>query len=142
MYKKVYQTLDEEYDDELSFIKIFNVGKKFLVNRVHGYIQSKIVYYLMNVTVGRGRTIYLSRHGESEYNQLGKIGGDSNLSKNGRQYAKEIGNYINQTIIYPYKQDKSKIKPKIWVSELKRTHQTASLIDYPVSSWKSLNEID
>jgi len=69
---------------DLSFIKVINVGQRFLVNRVQDYIQSKIVYYLMNIHV-QPRTIYLCRHGESEYNLLGKIGGDSGLSPRGKQ---------------------------------------------------------
>lgn len=69
---------------DLSFIKVINVGQRFLVNRVQDYIQSKIVYYLMNIHV-QPRTIYLCRHGESEYNLVGKIGGDSGLSPRGKQ---------------------------------------------------------
>lgn len=69
---------------DLSFIKVINVGQRFLVNRVQDYIQSKIVYYLMNIHVCP-RTIYLCRHGESEFNLLGKIGGDSGLSVRGKQ---------------------------------------------------------
>jgi len=33
------------------------------------------------------RKIWLTRHGESQYNQLALIGGDSSLSTNGEQYA-------------------------------------------------------
>lgn len=69
---------------DLSFIKVINVGQRFLVNRVQDYIQSKIVYYLMNIHV-QPRTIYLCRHGESEFNLSGKIGGDSGLSVRGKQ---------------------------------------------------------
>ncbi|XP_038946271.1 6-phosphofructo-2-kinase/fructose-2,6-bisphosphatase 2 isoform X11 [Rattus norvegicus] len=84
-YKVTYQPLDpDNYDKDLSFIKVMNVGQRFLVNRVQDYIQSKIVYYLMNIHV-HPRTIYLCRHGESEFNLLGKIGGDSGLSLRGKQ---------------------------------------------------------
>lgn len=38
----------------------------------------------MNIHV-QPRTIYLCRHGESEYNLVGKIGGDSGLSPRGKQ---------------------------------------------------------
>lgn len=68
---------------DLSFIKVINVGQRFLVNRVQDYIQSKIVYYLMNIHV-QPRTIYLCRHGESEFNLLGRIGGDAGLSVRGK----------------------------------------------------------
>ena len=38
--------------------------------------------------------IYLSRHGQSEYNLENKIGGDSNLSKDGELYSKKLEEYI------------------------------------------------
>lgn len=61
-----------------------NVGRRFLVNRVQDYIQSKIVYYLMNITV-HSHSIYLCRHGESDHNVEGRIGGDSELSPQGKR---------------------------------------------------------
>lgn len=54
------------------------------MNRVQDHIQSRIVYYLMNIHV-QPRTIYLCRHGENEYNLQGKIGGDSGLSSRGKK---------------------------------------------------------
>ncbi len=68
----------------LSFIKLFNMGSRYLVNRVQDHIQSRIVYYLMNIHVAP-RSIYLSRHGESELNLLGRIGGDTGLSSQGQK---------------------------------------------------------
>lgn len=61
-----------------------NVGRRFLVNRVQDYIQSKIVYYLMNIHV-HSHSIYLCRHGESNHNLEGRVGGDSELSYRGKQ---------------------------------------------------------
>lgn len=61
-----------------------NVGRRFLVNRVQDYIQSKIVYYLMNIHV-HSHSIFLCRHGESNHNVEGRIGGDSELSPQGKQ---------------------------------------------------------
>lgn len=61
-----------------------NVGRRFLVNRVQDYIQSKIVYYLMNIHVD-SHSIYLCRHGESDHNVDGRIGGDAELSPRGKQ---------------------------------------------------------
>lgn len=69
---------------DLSFIKVMNVGRRFLVNRIQDYIQSKIVYYLMNIRV-HSHCIYLCRHGESDHNVQGRIGGDSELSPRGKQ---------------------------------------------------------
>lgn len=59
-YETQYETLDEDYDKNKSFIKIFDVGQRFLVNRVSGHIQSRVVYFLMNIHI-LPRTIYLTR---------------------------------------------------------------------------------
>lgn len=72
------------FNRKLSYIKIFDVGSRYVVNKVQDHIQSRIVYYLMNIHV-TPRSIYLSRHGESELNLLGRIGGDSSLSPGGHQ---------------------------------------------------------
>ncbi|XP_041050621.1 6-phosphofructo-2-kinase/fructose-2,6-bisphosphatase 2-like isoform X3 [Carcharodon carcharias] len=132
-YKVTYEPLDpDDYDKDLSFIKVINVGRRFLVNRVQDYIQSKIVYYLMNIHV-YPRTIYLSRHGESEYNSIGRLGGDSGLSSRGKQYAEALRQFV----------DEQKIPDlKVWTSQLRRTIQTAEALGVPYEQWKILNEID
>ena len=61
-----------------------DVGRRYLVNRVLDHIQSRIVYYLMNIHI-TPRSIYLCRHGESELNIKGRIGGDSGLSARGKE---------------------------------------------------------
>lgn len=38
-YKMAYETLDEVLDKELSFIKVIDVGERFMVNRVSDHIQ-------------------------------------------------------------------------------------------------------
>ncbi|XP_005510450.2 6-phosphofructo-2-kinase/fructose-2,6-bisphosphatase 2 isoform X2 [Columba livia] len=132
-YKVTYQPLDPDaYDKDLSFIKVINVGQRFLVNRVQDYIQSKIVYYLMNIHV-QPRTIYLCRHGESEYNLVGKIGGDSGLSPRGKQFAQALKKFIEEQEI---------VDLKVWTSQLKRTIQTAESLGVTYEQWKILNEID
>lgn len=75
---------------ELSYIKIMDVGQRYLVNRVLDHIQSRIVYYLMNIHI-TPRSIYLCRHGESELNVRGRIGGDSGLSPRGKEVRYALG---------------------------------------------------
>ena len=41
VYEKQYHTLDEELDKNLSFIKIFNQGERYLINNIYG-IQSAV----------------------------------------------------------------------------------------------------
>uniref|UniRef100_A0A3Q3XSF5 6-phosphofructo-2-kinase domain-containing protein n=1 Tax=Mola mola TaxID=94237 RepID=A0A3Q3XSF5_MOLML len=131
-YESSYQPLDEVLDRDLSYIKIMDVGRRYLVNRVIGHIQSRIVYYLMNIHI-TPRSIYLCRHGESDLNIKGRIGGDSGLSSRGKEFAKHLKKFIQE----------QKIKDlKVWTSQMKRTIQTAEFLGVPYEQWKSLNEID
>ncbi|CAK8688827.1 unnamed protein product [Clavelina lepadiformis] len=130
-YKDTYEAIDPVLDEELSYIKVVDVGRRFQVNRVADHIQSRIVYYLMNIHVAP-RSIYLCRHGESDMNIKGRIGGDSSLSPNGEQFSIKLAEFIEG-------QDINDLK--VWTSELKRTSQTAEHIKAPVESWKALNEI-
>ncbi|XP_056279203.1 6-phosphofructo-2-kinase/fructose-2,6-bisphosphatase isoform X1 [Pseudoliparis swirei] len=130
-YKLTYVPLDDDKDRNLSYIKIFNVGSRYLVNRVQDHIQSRIVYYLMNIHV-TPRSIYLCRHGESELNLAGRIGGDSGLSPRGAKFARALGQYMTgQTII----------DLKVWTSHMKRSIQTAEALGLHYEQWKALNEI-
>ncbi|XP_066978255.1 6-phosphofructo-2-kinase/fructose-2,6-bisphosphatase-like isoform X2 [Macrobrachium rosenbergii] len=131
-YVKQYQPLDEEKEDHLSFMKVYNTGQKVVVHKHEGHIQARIVYYIMNTHV-TPRTIYLTRHGESLHNQQGRIGGDSDLSENGKKFGMSLSRYI---------QEQNIPKLRVWTSWMKRTIQTAEGIDAPQERWKALNEID
>lgn len=150
---------------------MMNVGRRFLVNRVQDYIQSKIVYYLMNIHV-HSHSIYLCRHGESSHNIEGRIGGDSELSHRGKQVElkalfcdrqssvdKVLFN-SNSLAFIPNQSDKICLASqfaqalrvfidehnladlKVWTSQLRRTIQTAEELGIPYEQWKILNEID
>ncbi|XP_074646867.1 6-phosphofructo-2-kinase/fructose-2,6-bisphosphatase-like isoform X2 [Tubulanus polymorphus] len=131
-YEDTYEPLDEQFDDDFSYIKIYNQGEKYLVNKVQGHIQTKVIYYLMNIHL-QPRTIYLSRHGESELNVVGRIGGDSDLSQRGKQYAHKLAEFV---------EDEKISNLRVWTSHLKRTIQSAEHIKGVKEHWKALNEID
>uniref|UniRef100_A0A1Q3FXF3 Putative fructose-6-phosphate n=1 Tax=Culex tarsalis TaxID=7177 RepID=A0A1Q3FXF3_CULTA len=131
-YQERYEMLEEDTEKELSYMKIFNTGEKVVVHKHEGHIQSRIVYYLMNIHI-TPRTIYLTRHGESEHNLKGLIGGDSNLSDRGRRYAQALAKYIEEQQIEGL---------RVWTSWLKRTIQTVADVNAPQERWKALNEID
>ncbi|KAF3856416.1 hypothetical protein F7725_017139 [Dissostichus mawsoni] len=95
-------------------------------------LDSRIVYYLMNIHI-TPRSIYLCRHGESDLNIKGRIGGDSALSARGKEYAKCLRKFIQEQNITDL---------KVWTSQMKRTIQTAESLGVPYEQWKSLNEID
>ncbi len=58
-YEKVYETIGED-ESHLTYLKLMNVGKRVIINRIQDYLQSRVVYYLMNLHIKR-RSIWLSR---------------------------------------------------------------------------------
>lgn len=61
-HKKTKFKQKKTFKSALSYIKIIDVGASFQVNHVADHIQSRIVYYLMNIHV-TPRSIYLCRVG-------------------------------------------------------------------------------
>uniref|UniRef100_A0A915BHI3 6-phosphofructo-2-kinase domain-containing protein n=1 Tax=Parascaris univalens TaxID=6257 RepID=A0A915BHI3_PARUN len=134
-YKKMYEPLDEVYDRDLSYIKVINAGRSFFVHNVNGHLQSRVVYFLMNIHL-LPRAIYLTRHGESEYNRAGRIGGDSPLSDNGSKYASALLEFFKKEHVDDL---------RIWSSQKVRAAQTAkelASLAAHIEYWKALDEID
>ena len=69
------------------------------------------------------RSIYFSRHGQSEYNVQGKIGGDSSLSPAGLAYARALSEWTETLTARP---DHKHLR--LWTSSLKRTIETSQFI--------------
>ncbi len=137
-YEKVYQTIDEDEKD-LTYVKLIDVGQQVIINQIKDYLQSRVVYYLMNLHI-RPRSIWLSRHGESQFNLEGKIGGDANISERGELYAKKLPELVANSV-----GDNRQLT--IWTSTLKRTIQTARFLaaspkGYDKLEWKALDELD
>jgi 6-phosphofructo-2-kinase/fructose-2,6-biphosphatase 2 len=66
---------------------------------------------------------------------LGKIGGDSDLSVNGWEFAKQLPNFLVQHLA-----DHQQLI--IWTSTFKRTIQTVQFLAFPKLQWRALDEID
>ncbi|HMV69802.1 MAG TPA: 6-phosphofructo-2-kinase/fructose-2,6-bisphosphatase [Myxococcota bacterium] len=130
-YALNYEPVD---DPDLSFIRIIDVGRQVVVNRVGGYLPGRLVTFLMNLHISR-RPVYLSRHGESLYNLDGRIGGDSPLSEDGRRYALSLAEHMRAEV--PLEQPLV-----VWTSTLRRTVETASVLVRPTRQWRVLDEID
>ncbi|KAI9261052.1 histidine phosphatase superfamily [Sporodiniella umbellata] len=130
--KLPYQTITE---NDLSFIRLAYplYSHHYIVHQIQNRLQSRIVYYLVNLHP-KPRRIWLSRHGESVFNVQDKIGGDSDLSSRGEQYASKLPFLVQQVI--------GNRPLTVWTSTLKRTIQTARHLDYPKKSWDALNELD
>ncbi|KAJ3371940.1 hypothetical protein HDU91_004806 [Kappamyces sp. JEL0680] len=153
-YEKVYQTISEEEEiQNMSYIKIINVGRKVIAHHITGYVPSQMVFYLMQMNIVK-RTIWLTRHGESEYNVLNKIGGNPGLTEKGRRYSHALYDFIanydaeDSTKNFEKKFDSrltlNARKMRVFTSTLKRAIQTAEVFDpefFEVTSVKFLNEI-
>jgi hypothetical protein len=91
------------------------------------------------------RRIWLTRHGESEFNRLGLVGGDAPLTDLGRKYATTLAHALIALVPMPdYDPDSNpdELLPiSCWTSTLKRTIQSAKHIPFPKLRWKALDEI-
>lgn len=137
-YEQGYESMDKDVDNSLTFIKLVNVNSQIILNRIESYLESRIVYYVMNLHI-KPRSIWLSRHGESQYNLTGQIGGDADLSERGMRYAKRLPELVLKSL----GEENKHTNLTVWTSTLKRTQQTASFLPYKKKlQWKALDELD
>jgi len=58
-YNSVYEPLGDD-EKHLTHVKIIDIGAQVIINNIRDYLQSRMVYYLMNLHI-RPRSIWLSR---------------------------------------------------------------------------------
>ena len=92
-YKKQYETLA---DDEGSYIRTHDSGKTLNLHLINGYLRTKIASFVMNLTAihATNRPIYMTRAGETQFIKKGLIGGDSELTASGIEFAKALGDFL------------------------------------------------
>lgn len=132
-YVEQYEPINSKTED-ISYIRVHNGGESVDAHKLSGQREGSILGYLSNIKP-MPQTLYFSRHGESEFNVLGRIGGDANLSVRGRQYAKALAAHFN-------KLKSSLPNLEVWTSEMKRTKQTADGIQAPKFCVRPINELD
>ena len=125
-YESAYETLR---DGTTPWIKIIDAGRKVVLHKISHPILVRVAHLLMQLNL-LPTTIWLTRHGQSIYNTQDRVGGDSSLSPNGRRYASQLANFMEDIEI-----------DAVWTSTLKRTIQTASRLGLPIQRWKILDEI-
>jgi len=106
------------------------------MNRVTGFLPSKLMFYLSNLRTAT-KQIYFVRHGQSEYNLRGLIGGDSPLTDRGRDFAQRLRQWVKTNI------PDATENLSVWSSTMTRAVQTAE--DVPCNQyirWKVLDEIE
>ena len=133
-YEAAYETVREG-----ACIKMIDMNSsassRMHINGISGYLPGRIVFFLLNTHLA-ARPILLTRHGESQYNVRGRIGGDSPLSPSGERYALKVAEFVRTRLA-------GESTASIWTSTLQRTVRTARHIHgFPKVHWRALDEIN
>jgi 6-phosphofructo-2-kinase len=171
-YESAYEPLGEhEEREDLQYIKMIDVGRKVVHYRLKGFLSTSIAGYLTTFNLSP-RQIWITRHGQSEDNVLGKIGGNSPLTPRGRAFTEALYRFITYQRQAWLVEEQSKLAtatlpPKpgdhtppypewnmelddknfcVWTSMMRRCTETAALFeaddDYDVKYWDLLNELN
>jgi broad specificity phosphatase PhoE len=129
IYKGMYEPVDcgsnSLVECHWSYMKCNHAKKHFVVHNVKGHLQQKMVNFIMNLRT-TSHSLYLTRHGQSEYNDLGRIGGDSGLTQHGLNYARRLATFIDNKVV---KDEQGQDRPsRLWTSSMRRTKETAQFI--------------
>jgi 6-phosphofructo-2-kinase len=93
-YESAYVPLGAyEEANHMQYIKMIDVGRKVIHYQLQGFLAGGIASYLSTFNLSP-RQIWITRHGKSVDNHLGKIGGDSDITDEGRNYATALYNFI------------------------------------------------
>ncbi|KAH8657054.1 putative 6-phosphofructo-2-kinase PB17E12.14c [Tricladium varicosporioides] len=95
-YESAYVPLgDYEEKNNMQYIKMIDVGRKVIHYQLQGFLTGGIASYLSTFNLSP-RQIWITRHGKSEDNQSGRLGGDSDLTEEGRNYGTVLYNFISK----------------------------------------------
>jgi broad specificity phosphatase PhoE/predicted kinase len=130
-YESAYEPMDEP---DRSWVKLVDIGERIVLNRIRGFLPTRLVSFLSNLHL-EPRPIYLTRHGQSQYNHVGRIGGDSSLTDAGRAYASRLQAFLTDELA-------GADDPQVWTSTLRRTQETAEGLPYDTKALRYLDEID
>jgi broad specificity phosphatase PhoE len=128
-YQSFFEPLDHgsntKEEGRWCYLKCDHSRQHFVVHNVKGYLMQKVVNFIMNLRTTQ-HAFYLSRHGQSEYNNLGRIGGDSGLSEHGVKYAEKLAHFVEEAVT---KDANGKETPaRLWTSTMRRTKETTQFI--------------
>eukprot|EP00013_Stygamoeba_regulata_P013308 CAMPEP_0177667658 /NCGR_PEP_ID=MMETSP0447-20121125/22246_1 /TAXON_ID=0 /ORGANISM="Stygamoeba regulata, Strain BSH-02190019" /LENGTH=638 /DNA_ID=CAMNT_0019173915 /DNA_START=19 /DNA_END=1935 /DNA_ORIENTATION=+ len=129
---EIYEPVSNE---EGSYIRMFDMGRKIHTYHLTNYLSQRITFFLTNLQTSE-RSIYLTRHGQSEYNAQDRVGGDAPLTQKGQEYAERLSKWIGENL------DITDSNLQVWTSCLKRACETAKHINLPKLKIRALDEID
>lgn len=90
IYEKNYVPLGAyEEEHNMPYVQMIDVGRKIISHQIEGFLSCQAVYYLLNFNLAP-RQIWITRHGQSQDNVSGRIGGDSELTSTGWRMAQAL----------------------------------------------------
>mmetsp|Transcript_16932 Transcript_16932/g.12109 ORF Transcript_16932/g.12109 Transcript_16932/m.12109 type:complete len:511 (-) Transcript_16932:79-1611(-) len=129
IFRAIFEPLDHDYyasiEQRWSYLKCDHSKQHFVVHNVKGHLFQKVVNFIMNMRT-TSHAFYLTRHGQSEYNDLGRIGGDSGLTAHGLRYAQKLAEFVERNIVKD--KDGNDVPARLWTSTMRRTKETAQFI--------------
>jgi broad specificity phosphatase PhoE len=130
LYKTFYEPLDldsvDPVESKWSYIKCNHGQQNFVVHRVTGSLPQTVANFIMNMRTEK-HAFYLTRHGQSEYNALRRIGGDSGLTEDGRRYARALAEFVNTNVTRDAESG-ADVPARLWTSTMRRTKETAEFL--------------
>lgn len=152
-YEKAYETLGGE-EEEYQYIKMIDVGRKVVCANIKGFLAGQAVFFLLNFNLSP-RQIWITRHGESVDNAMGRIGGDADLTPRGQKFARALARFMDyQKSEFRKRQieEAEAIKHEVpeephfcvWTSMLRRSIETAAPFNedmFDIKEMRMLNEL-
>jgi 6-phosphofructo-2-kinase/fructose-2,6-biphosphatase 2 len=155
-YKSTFVSLEESGRNErASFIKISDMGRRVVAHNAMGFLESKLVSFLTNIHL-EPRAVLLARHGQTDYNIQNRVGGDSELTAAGKEFASNLAGLCARMEAAGWTGAEDPPQPPnagqavggpsklvLWTSIAKRAVQTGDPINCGSRvAWNGLNEID
>jgi 6-phosphofructo-2-kinase len=169
-YESAYVPLGAyEEEHHMQYIQMVDVGKKMIQFELSGFLANGLADYLHTFNLSP-RQIWITRHGESYDNILGRIGGNADITDEGDSYAIALYNFVDKKRVQweedqrlralaqtplrdgtqtpPDEQLMNELNEKnfcVWTSMLRRSYNTAYCFhdddNYDVKAWENLNEL-
>eukprot|EP00929_Paragymnodinium_shiwhaense_P034046 TRINITY_DN18567_c0_g1_i1.p1 TRINITY_DN18567_c0_g1~~TRINITY_DN18567_c0_g1_i1.p1 ORF type:complete len:586 (+),score=127.50 TRINITY_DN18567_c0_g1_i1:85-1842(+) len=141
-YEQKYETIE---DDTLSYIKLYNMSSKVMVNKIYGSYARSLMPFLMGVHIG-SRPIWLVRSGQV---CMGKKQ-DANLTAEGIDFAASLGKFVRRRMLELKKDDARMKGVNVFSSTvtgatqtvLEAVHHISDVATLSIKKTPALNPID
>lgn len=151
LYEQSYTPLGQvEEDEDVSYVQVIDVGRKMNTHMIQGFLSTQVVEYMLGFNLTE-RQLWMSCSGESMDDAVGRIGRQSALSNDGKQYANALAQLVQQ-----HNQIWTEARPSrspascpsdfcIWTSTMPQATQTAlsfSTGQYTTMEMKILDDLN